>query len=283
MTSVPEPNEDSVLPLPQKVRTVLLKDLGPRLPLGVPDTGGAYRGDLVCKPWTMREEKELGSLRDSNRDSNMAQYVSMVLATMYERIGPHDFSGMKFDERRLRVGQMYMGDVYYAYVWLRLQALGPELGIELTCATCNSKFTFPADLETIEVTTAANLEPFLWPYDLHVPLVIRDKEVRTLGMGPPLWQAIESMTGQGGMNAGEAKAVIILGSIVEAEGLGAVTLTDSDLDGMVKRDIEQIANLLDEHHLGPDMAVEGSCPRCRRPFKMPMDWGYDSFFGSSSR
>lgn len=282
MTSVPEPNGDSVLPLPQKVRTVLLKDLGPRLPLGVSDAGGTCRGDLAGKTWTFREEKELGRLRDQNRDSNMAQYVSMVLATMYDRIGPYDFSAMKFDERRLRIGQMYMGDVYYAYVWLRLQALGPELDSEMTCAACASKFTFPADLETLEIATASSLEPFLWSYDLHVPLVIRDKEVRTLRMGPPLWQAIESMAGTGGMNTGEAKAGIIRGSIVEINGLGNVALTESELDGMVKIDIERIANLLDEHHLGPDMAIEGKCPR-GHPFKQPIDWGYDSFFGSSSR
>ena len=60
-------------------------------------------------------------------------------------------------------------------------------------------------------------------------------------------------------------------------------LTDQEMDELDKYDIEGIAALMDDHVVGPDMVVEGYCPKCGASFKWPIPWVYNSFFARSSR
>jgi len=272
------------------LKRVVLKEQGPRLPLGLVTTDGSYAKDIAVRRWRMAEERELGDLRDKNRDANVAQFVGMVLATMCTQVGQHKFEGMKPEERRIHISQMFMGDVFYAYVWLRMQALGNELHLNLRCPNCGFKFPFTADLETVEVDVCEKLGDSLWEYKLREPFSIRGKEVTDLLMGPARWTSLENMQGVGGLNTGAAKASVILGSIhgianwKDKEGKPQqVALAESELDEMGKRDIEAITNRVDEHAIGPNMSVEGNCQRCRYQYKLAIDWGYDNFFGDSSR
>ena len=59
---------------------------------------------------------------------------------------------------------------------------------------------------------------------------------------------------------------------------GPVALADHELDEMSKRDVEGIAAGFEAHTCGPDMTLEGNCPKCASPFEVVMDWGYDNFF-----
>ena len=120
----PEKGATEVEKTQKSVYTQTIQERGPVLPLGIADSGGNYHQDISVKPWRMKEERELGELRDQNKDANLAKYVSMVLSTMCTRLGPHDFTNMEFDHKRLVISQMFMADVFYAYVWLRIQALG---------------------------------------------------------------------------------------------------------------------------------------------------------------
>lgn len=276
---------------PEKTkRTVLLKDLGANMPLGISITDGFAR-DIAVKPWRMKEERELGGLRDANRDSNMAQYVGMVLATLCSKLGHHNFDGMKFAERRVVIGQMYMGDVFYAYIWLRVQTMGNELKLKLTCPQCELKFDYTADLESVEVITADDLDALKWDYKLKHPFKLRGKDVANLTLGPARWNGMEMMSqGTTGRNMGEAKAGIIQGSICaipdwldDQKKPQSIMLGPDELDEMSKFDLERLTTLIDDNALGPNMAVEDKCTKCGRNFMLPIDWSYDSFFGDSSR
>lgn len=271
-----------------KLKKITLQEQGPRLPLGIIDTNGDYIKDIATKRWRMAEERELGDMRDRNRDVNVAQFVSMVLSTMCNKMGTHNFESMKHEERRVVVSQMFMGDVFYAYVWLRMKTLGNELHLNLTCPQCRNKFPFVADLNTIEVDVCDKLDDALWTYELKEPFDIRGKSVTSLLLGPARWTSLESMK-SGVMNTGAAKAGVILGSIhgianwKDKEGKPQkVALSESELDEMVKLDIEGITNRIDDYAIGPNMSVEGVCNRCRYNYKLAIDWGYDSFFGDSS-
>lgn len=270
-----------------KITKSLLKDLGPRLPLGVIDSSGAYVKDLAVRPWRLKEERELGEIRDQNRDANVAQFVSMVLGTMCTRIGTHELETIKLPERRVIVSQMFMGDVFFAYIWLRIQALGPELKVDLTCPNCSSKFPFSADLETIEVTSAETLSDALWEYKLHHPFSLRSRQIERLQLGPARWNGLEMMSNSGSLNTGAAKAGIIRASvhgIPDKDGkFTSTALGEYELDEMSKRDIEEISNQIDKHAIGANMAIEGKCTKCRYSFKMPIDWGYDGFFAVSGQ
>lgn len=266
-----------------KTTTVQLKDLGPNLPLGILDSG-SYVKDIAVRPWRMAEERELGRLRDANKDANVASFVSMVLSVMCTRLGCHDFEGMKSEQRRVLISQMFMGDVFYAYVWLRVQTMGNHLDLNLACAACGRKFPFQADLNTVEVETAETEDAASWSYTLRVPFKIRDQTASVIRMGPARWNALEMMDRHGGMNPGMAKAGIIRGCFRGlADDDKPMLIGDSELDEMSKWDLEKLTTEIDDYSIGPNMAVEGNCPHCRSPFRSPMDWTYDSFFGVSSR
>lgn len=260
-----------------------MAERGPVLPLGIGDTGGTLHQDLSVRPWRMKEERELGALRDEHKSANLAEYVSMVLATMCTRLGPHDMDGMKFAERRLVIGQMFMADVFYAYVWLRIQALGADLPIKFNPRWSAEAVTVHADLNTVEVVSAKSVEEASWQYELKNPIEIRGVEVTEFKLAPPRWSTLESIEaiGGGSNDTGLQKSALIRSSVVECEGIsGSLMLTDSELDELTKLDIETLTRLMDDKNLGPVMVVEGK--HRGNPYRVPIDWGYDSFFAISS-
>jgi hypothetical protein len=269
-----------------EIKKALLKDIGPQLPIGLLDHSGNWVKDIATKPWRMKEERELGILRDQNRDANLAQFVGMVLGTMCSKLGAHDLASINATERRVIVSQMFTGDVFYAYIWLRIQALGPELQMALTCPNCSTKFPYTADLNSIEVASVSRLEDALWAYEFKQPFSIRGVAAPKIQMGPARWNGLE-MISAGGMNTTIAKAGIIRASIHAVPGkdgaLIPIALADGELDDMSKRDLEEITASIDKHNIGPNMSIEGTCSRCRYQFKMPIDWGYDGFFGASGQ
>lgn len=256
-------------------------ELGATLPLGTKDLNGVLQRSIVTKPWRLKEEKELGALRDRYKDANVAQYVSMVLGTMCTRLGHHDFTAMKPEERRIHIGQMWMGDVFYAYCYLRRDALGSDLATRVACPHCGHKFQLHANLDTLEVHTGDSIEAFQQTYKLRHPFTIRGKPVESLVLGPARWNALEGITGR--INTGTAKAALIRGSIHAIPGHEGVVLAPHELDELSKRDLEAITGLLDANVMGPDMAISGECPRCSESFRTSIDWGYDGFFGISSQ
>lgn len=261
-------------------KTTLI-ELGPNLPVGV-DWRGTFGKNIAVRPWRMREEKALGEIRDKNRNINVAQFTTIVLAYMCTKLGKHDFETMKLEERKVIVSQMFLPDVYYAWLFLRTQTLGPELHTKLTCPRCQSEFDFIADLNTTEVHTVDNPEKAKFNYQLMDPFEIRGKLATELIMGPARWSALENVRG-GSLDTGTAKSAIIRGSIHKVIGHDELVLSPNELDDMSKRDLERLIGKLNTQSPGPDMSLESVCTSCGNKWDQDMDWGFDSFFGISSR
>ncbi len=272
----PEETEEGKEPEPETIAK-----RGARLPLGI-SHGGALHRDLAVRKWRMKEERELGELRDENKDANLAKYVSMVLATMCTRLGPHDFDKMSFDQRLLAVSQMYMGDVFYAYVWLRIAALGSEFKLTFKPSWAPKPLPITADLNSVEVRSAESAEDASWEYQLQDPIVIRGKRTTRFMLGPVRWNTLENIETLGQTaNTAVVKSGMLTASITGCDGFdGPVHLVDSDLDELTKWNLESATNGVDEHSIGPNMRVEGTYKG--REFKASIDWGYDRFFAISS-
>jgi len=263
------------------IRKPLIEN-GPLLPLGFKVAQG-YDRTLEIREWRMKEERELGAALENIEATMMAKYVSTVLSVLCTRIGPHDFTKMKPIERQVIVNQMWMSDVFFAYLWLRVQTLGKLLKLNVTCTHCGHKFPFQADLETVQIRSVETLEDALWKYAMVKPVAIRNNEVKELVMGPTRWATLEQLGERVGRNFGTMKAGMITGSLFKLDDVENPVLADHELDEMRKKDIENLASLLDENGLGPDMSVEDTCPKCSRPFRTTLDWGAEGFFTSSSR
>jgi hypothetical protein len=284
-TEKPKDEKKKVSSTPKPYRKTTLCELGGKLPIGVIDDHGKLHKDLKTRPWRMKEERELGKLRSENDAISVGQWVSLVIGTMYTRFGNHDFESMKPEHKRVLISQFYMPDVFYAFLWLRREAVGSELGFDLRCPVCNNRFSFPADLDTLEVQTLDDISQAEWDYKLKAPIQIQGKLVESLHLGPTKWATIEGLGvgGIGGFDSGTTKAGLIHGSILNLGEHGAVPITHSDLDDLVKRDIEALSRMIDEKSPGPNMEVEAKCPRCRNEFRTSIQWMTDDFFAPPSQ
>lgn len=263
-----------------------LGELGPVLPLGFSEPGTqSLKRDLVLRRWTGRTMRELGKMREESREIGMPEHVGLVLRILAEKIGPLEFQSLKPNEQKAVISQMWMGDVFYAYIYARVQSLGPELVVDLTCPNCRNEFKFVADLNALTVTTAKCLEDTYWIYTLEDPIVIRGKEVEQLAMGPAHWDAVATaqVAGQHDVEAG--KLAVAAGSIRGIAGREQFPLMQNEIDDLTGRDIEGIVARVDEHFVGPDMRIVTRCPgeRCKGPISVPIDWSYTRFFSGSSR
>lgn len=282
--SPPEVETSDGLPEVLKVERVTLKKRGHLLPLGLPDAGGGLALDFEFKRWRGAQEREVGRLKAASKEKG--DFVAQLLSFMCTKVGPHNFETMTPEAKQIIIGQMHMGDVMYMYVCLRVQALGPSVKMDLTCPRCNKEFKFDADLNSLEVRTAKTLEDVKWSYTLLDPFPLRGKEAVQFNMAPVRWAAMEAsmlkMLETGDVNHGLAKLDVIRSSIRSVEGHGQMMLTDHELDELSKLDIETVVDLVDDREVGPDMSLEEKCPRCKRGFRTSLDWGYESFFTTSS-
>jgi len=259
---------------------------GPVLAMGVPGPGGKLARDIELRPWKGRQMRELGRLREENENANMSEHIGLVLSSMCSRLGGQDFSKLQAKERKLFVSRMYMGDVFHAYCYARLKSLGPDLHVNLTCPACRLEFPWTGDLETLTVATAERVEDAMWEYELLSPVELRGQAVERLSMGPPYWHHVERAQVEGSLDLEGGKLALVAGAVYGIVGRDAQTpLTDAEIDELEGRDIEGIIARLDDHHVGPDMRIETRCERkgCRSRILRPIDWSYQSFFGSSSR
>jgi hypothetical protein len=275
MNEVKEKKEESGL------KAVTLKELGTRLSLGNPNA--SYNKTLEIRPWRMKEEKELGRLKKEAKKDNLTSYLPLVIGTLCTKVGEHDFTKMKDIEKRLVISQMWLGDVWTAYCLIRIKSMGSKIDLKPVCSHCGKTIEWVADLNTLEVNTANEIKDCLWEYELEQPIVIRGKERTKFTMGPMRLLALEAL-GETDVNIGSAKDEIISGSIHKIDGQ-EIILAKSDLDELVKIDIEKLTAKINEKNIGPNMSIEGKCPHvnCGENFKYPIDWGFDSFFGISSQ
>jgi hypothetical protein len=256
------------------------------MPLGVLGGDGQMHRQLAVRPWRLKEERALGHRREELQGENMGKYVSVVLSTMYTRFGHHDWSGWEDKntvERELVISQIMMPDVFYAFIWLRVQSMGKDLPMGLKCPHCHAKtadFDWVGDLNTLEVRVPETPEGALWHYHLKTPITVRNKEVTHMVLGPPRWHHIEAI---GDITMGAAKASIIHASIKQMPEVqeDEIALDEAELDGLVKADIEALTDGIGANSYGPRMTVEPKCPK-GHSFDIPIDWRYDSFFGISS-
>jgi len=267
----------------ERYKIITVGELGDRLPIGILKDGVLYR-DIDARPFTMKHERVLGAIRDKQRQNNVAKFASIVISQLCTKIGHHDFESMKESERLLAVSQMWMPDVYYVYVWLRIRSIGSELSMQLTCPSCANEFQYIGELDTVEVRVPAQEgeDVLSWDYTLRDPFELRNKKVEGFKMGMSRWGSLEPVT-TGAFNSGEAKAALIRGSVHEIHGWDSVALGSDELDDMSKYDVENISVSIDENRFGPDLALSADCPRCNQKIGTMIDWGYDSFFSTSSR
>ena len=267
-----------------------VRELGPTLPIGVKSPQGAVGKELVVRPWRMREEKAIARALSALPDENFGTRLAIVMSVMCQRLGPVDLDQIKdIPARRLIISTMTMPDVFYAYIWLRIQAIGNEIKFNFKCPKqkCHHEFEFVADLMSTEVKVPVDETDLYWEYKLKTPVQIRGLTVEGFRMGPQQWMTAENAVASDG-----PKVSVIQGSIRGFSNEKTIDKTtnqpieqkllDSELDEITKYDLEGMFSAISKHQFGPVMAVDVTCPQCEHSWESSIDWRYESFFVVSS-
>ena len=267
----------------EKTSKTTVAELGATLPLGVKDPNGKLHRSFEVRPWRLKEEKELGQLQKSIDSNNMALYVQNVVGYMLTRIGEFDFTDMAKSAKDALISQMYLGDVWYIYLWTRIEAMGEKITLTYGCPHCRKKnLSTTADLTTAEVVCVADPDSFTFNYKLKRPIKIRNKEATELLLGPVFWNSIATSESD---NRGAVKADVLVSSIRGIPGLDdgkQIVMTEHDILELTKRDIEGALDAVNQNAVGPIMVVEMPCVACGSDVEIPIDWNYNSFFEASS-
>ena len=100
-------------------------------------------------------------------------------------------------------------------------------------------------------------------------------------MASPKWTMLERVEDHS--DEAEIKIRTLKDTIVGInDGQEPIMLTMAELDNLSKLDFEDMIASINDRYLGPNMAVEGKCPK-DHSFQKAIDWKYDNFFGGSSR
>lgn len=274
----------STLPeTPKETMKQPLQERGPILPIGILDASGALHRGIECREWRLKEERELGAALEKVESARMGQYISTVIGTLCTQLGPFKLDSMKPAERAVIISQMWMPDVFFVYLWLRVQTMGNTMSLRMACPNCGHRFDYTADLGSVTINFVDKFEDSRWKYSLKRPFELRGKKVSEMTLCPSRWAAMDALGDKVGKNFGIMKAGLIVGSIYEINGVTGVAYADHELDEMYKIDVETLTNLIDRKSLGPDMSVEDVCAKCGKQYRSSLDWGNDAFFAVSSR
>ena len=262
-----------------KVSDTTLELWGPQLPVGVL-VEGSFRRSITFKPYTMAAERSLSQFKKKNR--NPAAFASCVLAEMIESVGPYgDFQELSQTKRRMLINQMYMADVLYAYILLRIEAMGEQIGFDIECPACGEKSRLTSDLNHLDIMVPDSPVDLVRTYKLRKPVKRGQEVVEAFALQPPRWQTVASMkTGKAASDSVALKFQIVGASIMsDIEGK---PVHPGMIDQLTKRDFEHLAKHIDDNTPGPDLQIETECPACGHEASQSLRWDFDHFFGASS-
>lgn len=260
-----------------------IAEYGKRLPVGIEKDGKLIKDfDLVKLNWAIeRKVSGIISSQEWKKRLTIGSYISLLLAHTITSIGDIDISKFSIEKKLKLFKEMYQGDIFYMYAYLRLLSQGNELTIkDLECINnSNHVFTVVLDVSGIKVSTIESVYELKSTFELKDGIVL-DKEARKKFTVTPLkWEAFDI-----GANMSQAEIIErnFLTSVYEIEGFNpGVVLSEHNLDDISKRDMNIIEQNLDMTHTGPVWAAEIKCPKCDHEMYFHINWLFKDFFTDS--
>lgn len=276
-----------VLPVPptgheRSLSESTIGDWGQRLPIGV-YSGGELHRQFSMRRYTMGVEKELDEVSrpKKGRAPRVSLHVAKILSRMLTSCGLHgDFQDLPEEERISFLTGMFVGDVMYMWIWLRIEALGEIYKFSLECPACQHKWDWNADLNRTDVKVCEGPDDLGVHHTMRHGLEIRDETVTEIIVHPPRWSCYFHAQGNGGRHIGQGsvKEAMLASSIAP---IGGYPVAHSQLEEMSKFDIEMLMGVVDEGP-GPDLVVEVECPECEMESKSHLNWDWSFFFSRAS-
>jgi hypothetical protein len=266
------------------------------LPIGVID-GVNLRRDFALRELGYPIEKAVGQFKKRNPTLPSTMIITKVISLTLSKLAGEEWKYSPDDdletemEATIKVGQMFLADVYYIYVMLRIQELSEKYKFgNYACSSpqCGHTGEIIFDLNQMDVTTVKDLKVLRRKVPLLHGIKFRDGSVKkAVYIQPMLW--VNMTTNELAEAAGDPslmKLHFIRYCVVGVEGFdGDITLTDEEMASLRKYDIEKLAAEINAINIGPAFIVQGTCPgkNCDEEFLFPVDWEYENFFAISSQ
>lgn len=269
-------------------KKITLKELGANLPIirRLPDGKPLDKREFSFIEWDMTIEEKLSDLKEKSK--SMGEYVSAMLSLLIADFCGQDFQKLSKEEKILALSQLEYSNIIYMYVYLRVEELGDELRLDVTCPFCAKlNKDFACSLYDMDVHVKDAEHERTVDYDLQKPITIDEKIVTGLKLDIAKWEAMEKADPDQADNSAKVKKLIFNSSIAGAyvedrKPFPGYADVGRIVKSLKKIDIEKLAKTIIQNNCGPAMTVKGDCVHCRKEWFKELNWSPDYFFANSS-
>lgn len=268
-----------------------LREWGKRFPLGIIEEvkGGEKRlnksFDTIDRiDWDVERaisDAWHGLIR-ANKDTSPFEYIIVVLTQTVTSIAGSDFAKIPFKRQMHILREMFGGDIFYLYAWVRIATIGEKITFEgLDCPFCGK--TLPpitADLNTLGVATRDSVEDLYRDVELYNGFTMLGAVRKKLKIVAPPFTSIANFIA----NDSLAFAERLKRAVVSIDGVpDGVVIGDPEVRQLLKPDMDLLAKEIDLVSGGPNWAIEIKCPyeACGREFDYVISTLYADFFARS--
>ncbi len=273
------------------MKTIPVRELKNNLPIGILSDGKRHC-DFTLRPYTGIIDRQLAMWSQENSDvqekdrakfefRKIAKHLSLLLERVGEVSFPLDAKGQGTAEAELRVLQMALPDVLYAYIVARIKALGEHFDLPFTCPHCKAVSKIRFDLNDIEVKVPETEDEISFWVDLKTPIPVGDRSLaRALKISPLTLSSVVS-GGYGGKVNNAMDLVAIQSAVTAARvqsGDIPFQMSDAEVDKLTKLDILHLTRETNLRMSGPNVVLDITCPKCGAESSDILDWSYTFFF-----
>ncbi len=287
--------QESASPIPadERLKVKSVRELGFNLPIGWLD-GGEFKRGFTLAEYDFELEKDVARFRRMNENIPNTRVVTKVLSLCVSTLGGKPLvppNVVDPAEREItamqKIGQLFMADVYYLWIRLRMEELGNDYKSPFQCMACGRTGEFVTDMDTMDVFCVTDASILQQEVTLFKGLKYRGGVVKkSVIVNPVRWCHIETEEMASVMNEPTSlKLHFIRHAITGVHGESEpVILMDEEVGSLRKIDVEKLSDAVNHTNLGPSLTLVGACPEmeCKAPFIWPLNWDYDHFFSTTS-
>lgn len=281
---------------PELFSKTTLGDLGAKLPVYRLDSKKLPITDLSFSfhTWDMEMEEKLSERAEKSKSVGL--FINEMMCMLLDQFCGQDFQALDSSNKTLMMNQLDMPNMMYLYIYLRVEVLGSDYRLNLTCpaARCGKEIKdYVVNLEGVDVHTkefdyeaGVPIHHRTVKYELVRPITLNDKIITAFEYDVSKWDYMERSDSKDGSTAGSLKKFMLKSSIsgffAGEEKIQGYLDPKAVMQKMQKVDIEKSIRLITENNAGPTPVLEGECPHCQVKWSKVLDWSYRSFFDSSS-
>jgi hypothetical protein len=273
----------------EPVRLITLSELGKKLPIGVLDTNSTGEQKLLKDfnvsrlDWVKeRAVAETWKTLIDRKDQTVLDYILCILANTVTDIGGVSLSKHDVDHRIYIIGEMFAGDVFYMYAYLRVHSIGNEFQLKnVKCPSCGKVIPiYEIDLSTIEVLTRDDPNDITHDVILKHGFKLGGELRKKITLQPASFRVVSHADIN---NDALFFADVLKSSCTKIDGVDGGVITDTEIEQMSPYDLALVRSENDFLAGGVDWSIDITCQKCSHKFTQMIDWRYGHFFALSSR